>query len=305
MPRRANGPGANEVAVNQMSEPSDPLSPGKGIPTPASRENFSTDFRRFFLRGLAALMPTLITLWLLLKVWEFLWQSIGVYIILGLKRLLAASEHFGTSPNWVNHGSEQLADPRNGPWNVQLLGVVLAVILVYLVGLFAGNFLGRTAWRLAERAVMRVPLIRAIYPAVKQVTDFVLADKTNQFAGSRVVAVEPHAKGIWSIGLITGSGLKQLSESVGQDMITVFVPSSPTAFSGYVLVVPRESVVELPFTVEQALRLLVSGGVIDPETLALRPNNRGGADKPNDPSRGAVLPISSSTPPRELPRAAG
>jgi uncharacterized membrane protein len=250
-------------------------------------------------------MPTLITLWLLLKVWEFLWQSIGVYIILGLNRLLAASEHFGTSPNWVNHGSHQLTDPRNGPWSVQLFGVLLAVILVYLVGLFAGNFLGRTAWHLAERAVMRVPLIRAIYPAVKQVTDFVLADKTNQFAGSRVVAVEPHAKGIWSIGLITGSGLKQLSESVGQNMITVFVPSSPTAFSGSVLVVPRESVVELPLTVEQALRLLVSGGVIDPETLGVRPSKGGGLELPDDPSRGAVLPITAATPSRDLPRAAG
>lgn len=291
--------------MNQMSEPSDPTSPGKGIPTPASRDNFSSDFRRFFLRGLAALMPTLITLWLLLKVWEFLWQSIGVYIILGLQRLLAASEHFGTSPNWVNHGSERLADPRNGPWSIQLLGVLLAVILVYLVGLFAGNFLGRTAWHLAERAVMRVPLIRAIYPAVKQVTDFVLADKRHQFEGSRVVAVEPHAKGIWSIGLITGSGLKQLSESVGQNMITVFVPSSPTAFSGYVLVVPKESVVELPLSVEQAMRLLVSGGVIDPESLGARPGARPGAAGARDPSRGQPLPIGSADPQRQLPRAAG
>ena len=273
-------------------------------PVQNSRENFSTDFRRFFLRGLAALMPTLITLWLLLKVWEFLWQSIGVYIILSINRFLAASEHFGTSPDRVNHLNERLADPRNGPWYVQLLGVVLAVILVYLFGLFAGNFIGRTAWRLTERAVMRVPLIRAIYPAVKQVTDFVLADKSNQFAGSRVVAVEPHAKGIWSIALITGSGLKQLSESVGQDMITVFVPSSPTAFSGYVLVVPRDSVVELPFTVEQALRLLVSGGVIDPATLVSKSPGRA----PTDPAAAGdlpTLPMSSGLPPHELPRAAG
>lgn len=258
--------------MNQTPHSSEPRPPTAGPRAAgvgaAARETFSTDFRRFFVRGLATLMPTLVTLWLLLKVWEFLWQSIGVYLIIGLKRLLAASEHLGTSPDLLSQSSQFVRDPRNGPWYVQLFGVVLAVVLVYLVGLFAGNFLGRTAWRLAERAVMRVPLIRAIYPAVKQVTDFLLADKASQFAGTRVVAVEPHAKGIWSIGLVTGSGLRPLSESLGQEMITVFVPSSPTAFSGYVLVVPRASVIELPLTVEQAMRLLVSGGVLDPAALA-------------------------------------
>jgi uncharacterized membrane protein len=111
---------------------------------------------------------------------------------------------------------------------------------------------------------MKIPIVRAIYPAVKQVTDFVIADKSSQFQGSRVVAVQPHEKGIWSIGLITGPGLQPLTDATGEDMVTVFVPSSPTAFSGYVLVVPRPSVVELPLSVEEAMRLLVSGGVLMP-----------------------------------------
>ena len=79
-----------------------------------------------------------------------------------------------------------------------------------------------------------------------------------------MVACQPHEKGIWSIGLITGPGLKAISDSTGEDMVTVFVPSSPTAFSGYVLVVPRQHVIELPMTVEEAMRLLISGGVIAP-----------------------------------------
>ncbi len=236
-------------------------------PPDFSHDNFSQDFRRFFLRGLAALMPTLITLWLLLKVWEFLWGSLGFYIIIGLRRLAATTARLSNAPNWVTHRPELAVGSTEIAWYVQVTGVALAVLVVYLVGLLAGNLIGRTAWRLAERAVLRVPLIRAIYPAVKQVTDFLLAEKGSQFASARVVAVEPHAKGIWSIGLVTGSGLRPLNESLGADMITVFVPSSPTAFSGYVLVVPRESVVELPLTVEQAMRMLVSGGVIDPETV--------------------------------------
>jgi uncharacterized membrane protein len=152
---------------------------------------------------------------------------------------------------------------------------------------------------------MRIPLIRAIYPAVKQVTDFVLADKKNQFAGSRVVAVEPHAKGIWSIGLVTGAGIRRLSDALGTDMVTVFIPSSPTAFSGYVLVVPRESVVELPLTVEQAMRLLLSGGVIDPATV---PHRRASDREPQPlPQPESLMPnvsiAASDSPPRQLPRA--
>jgi uncharacterized membrane protein len=149
-------------------------------------------------------------------------------------------------------------------WAQETLGVVLAIILVYFVGLLVGNFLGRTAWRILETAVMRIPLIRAIYPAVKQVTDFVLGDRKSQLQASRVVAVRPHSDEIWSIGLVTGAGIKSLTDAVGAEMVTVFIPSSPTSFSGYVLVVPRDRVVELPMSVEEAMRLLVTGGVSGP-----------------------------------------
>src|SRR5439155_8321291 len=115
------------------------------------------------------------------------------YLVIGMRRLATATAPLSDTAAKVAQSPEFTADPHNIPWYVQLGGVVLAVILVYLLGLFAGHFLGRAAWRLAERAVMRVPLIRAIYPAVKQVTDFILADKSHQFVGSRVVAVEPHA----------------------------------------------------------------------------------------------------------------
>lgn len=234
---------------------------------PARRSHFGEDFRRFFLRGLAALMPTLITLWLLIKVWDFLWDSLGQYIIwfisivwLNLVKWKVVHPIEPADIRWFFWVGDE---PR---WTTRLLGVMLAVILVYIVGLLVGNLIGRTLWKLGENGLFRIPLIRAIYPAVKQVTDFVLADKKSQFTASRVVAVEPHANGIWSIGLVTGRGVRVLGASVApeREMVTVFVPSSPTAFSGYVLVVPRESVVDLPLSVEQAMRLLVSGGVIDP-----------------------------------------
>jgi uncharacterized membrane protein len=253
------------------SDPSPPPAENRrpGARRPQRRTNFSDDFRRFFLRGLSALLPTLITLWLFIWMWNFLWENIGQHIISSIVwgwNTLIDHELLPFQPRvytrnywWMGQGLPL--------WAVQLIGVVLAVVLIYLVGLLVGNLIGRTIWRLSERAVMRIPLVRAIYPAVKQVTDFVLAEPSAAFEGSKVVAVQPHAGGIWSIGLVTGSGLKSLSDAVGGEMVTVFIPSSPTAFSGYVVVVPRDAVVELPLKVEEAMRLLVSGGVITPGSV--------------------------------------
>ncbi len=185
------------------------------------RVSFGEDFRRFFLRGLAAVLPTLITLLLLIKLWEILWEYLGQHII-WLIKLASARIHGAGGIGYVKWTWDQ-----NVPqWVQELLGVMLAIILVYFVGLIVGNFLGRTLWRLLETAVMRVPLIRAIYPAVKQVTDFVLADRRSQLQASRVVAVRPHSDEIWSIGLVTGAGIKSLTDAVGTEMVTVFIPSA-------------------------------------------------------------------------------
>lgn len=211
------------------------------------------EFKQFFLRGLAALLPTLITLWLLLWAWNFLWESLGVQLIGAIKWLWPESllaSHLGAE--------------ANPDFLTKLAGVVLSVMLVYMVGFFVGNLIGRTFWKLGETLVMKIPIVRAIYPAVKQVTDFLLADRQQQFRGSRVVAIQPHEKGIWSIGLVTGEGLKSMDSAAGSEMVMVFCPNSPAAFSGYMLVVPRAELVELPISVEEAMRLLVSGGVIIP-----------------------------------------
>ena len=260
-----------------------PASAPSIIPRPRRRPSFGEDFRRFFVSGMAALLPTLITLWLLVKLWDFLWESLGRHIIFAIREI------------WYQLGARGIvqyepAAAIQRAWSsdslgVRIVGVLLAVVLVYTVGVLIGNFIGRTFYRLAESTVLRIPLVRAVYPAVKQVTDFILSNRrAERFASSHVVAVQPHAQGIWSIGLITGGSLKPLAEATGEDLVTVFVPSTPTAFTGYVLVVPRRSVVELPLTVEEAMRMLVSGGVIVPGT---------------DPSK---APIVASAP--ELPLAA-
>lgn len=210
------------------------------------------------MRGLAALLPTLITLLVLLYIWNALWEYLGRHLIFIIKSIWFALSSDETP---AGHIGRVWAEDK---FTTRLVGVLLAIVAVYIVGLLVGNLIGRTAWKIGEVIAMKIPVIRAIYPAVKQVTDFVLQERKPQFQFSRVVAVQPHEKGIWSIGLVTGEGLRPLAEATGEEMVTVFVPSSPTAFSGYVLVVPRESVIELPMSVEEAMRLLISGGVIAP-----------------------------------------
>ena len=272
-------PASNGASVNSPDPGPSPASFGpraaKGGRAPSRRikMGFSEDFRRFFLRGLSALLPTLITMWLLIWVWSFLWDNLGQHIISAIILVWSFLAQRGLMEfqPLVYMRRYWLSGDVMPTWVVQLIGVGLAVLLIYIVGLLVGNLIGRTIWRLAEMAVMRIPLIRAIYPAVKQVTDFLLAERKTQFEGSRVVAVQRDARNVWSIGLVTGGGVRPLSEAVGQDMVTVFIPSTPTSFSGYVVVVPRDTLVELPLKVEEAMRLLVSGGVITPDAAHALP----------------------------------
>ena len=218
----------------------------------------------FFLRGLKTLLPTLITLYLVVWAWDFLWEQVGQHLIWLIQNL--QYQFAGSTAQWGAVRRFWTNDRGDFTWWAQLFGVSMAVMMVYVVGLLVGNLIGRTFWKLGESLVMKLPVVRAIYPAVKQVTDFVLQERTT-LQGSRVVACRPHANEIWSIGLVTGTGLKTLSDLIGDELVSVFIPSSPTAFTGYVVMVPRSAVVELPLKVEEAMRLLISGGVLTPGAL--------------------------------------
>lgn len=222
----------------------------------------------FFVRGLKTLLPTLITLYLVIWVWEFLWFNVGRHLIWLLQNL--QYQLAGPEAQWGAVRRVWMTERGEWEWWAQIVGVALAVLIVYLVGLLVGNLIGRTFWTIGESLALRIPIIRAIYPAAKQITDFVLYERSAARDDRRVVACRPHANGVWSIGLVTGAGMAALESVSGEELLTVFVPSSPTAFSGYVVVVPRSEVVELPLKVEEALKILVSGGVLAPEPSKLQ-----------------------------------
>ena len=156
-------------------------------------------------------------------------------------------------------------------WNdnalpLNVIGLVVAIILIYMVGAVLGSFIGRRIYARGEELFSKVPLIKQVYPSVKQVTDFLVspAGEADKMRFSRVVAVEYPRKGLWSVGLVTGSTMRMIQDRTGKSSLTVFVPSSPTPFTGYVITVPKEDTIDLPVTVEEAIRFAVSAGVIVP-----------------------------------------
>jgi uncharacterized membrane protein len=146
----------------------------------------------------------------------------------------------------------------------QITGFVVAFLVVIFVGAFLASVIGRAIWRMFEHAMMKAPLLRVIYPYIKQVTDFFLASKKISF--NKVVAVEFPRKGIWSVGMVTGSGIRKLAPE-GTELLTVFIPTAPSPINSFLIIVPKSEVIELDISVEEAMRFIISGGVIGPEDI--------------------------------------
>lgn len=230
---------------------------------------FWTDFRRFFLRGMAAVLPTLLTVTIIVYLFNFVQGNIGKPINQGVI--------FIVSRIWPERTFDQWHAWWYGRIYLSYAGFIVAIIGVYFFGRFVGSLVGRAAWKLIEKTLTRTPLIKQIYPNVKQVTDFFFSDRKVQF--SRVVAVEYPRKGVWSLGLLTGTGMRSIAEPTRSDLVTVFIPSSPTPVTGYTITIRRDEVIDLPLTIDEALRFTVSGGMVVPPGQMLPGRNGSAPDR--------------------------
>lgn len=142
-------------------------------------------------------------------------------------------------------------------------GVILSLALLFLTGLIATNFLGQSLVRWGESLLSRIPLVRTIYNAVKQVLSAVLS--TNSAAFRKVLLIEYPRKGLWSIAFQTGTGNLEINEKTKQDMISVFIPTTPNPTSGFIMLIPKQEAIELDMSVDAALKFTISLGVMQPE----------------------------------------
>ena len=260
--------------------------------------NLTKRLKSYFLHGLAVLLPTILTIWLFVFGYSFIQENIGKHLNRGLVHLIAVATHEdveisdGEIKAYLRETREELKenpeeleihakreeirrDVRiwkrkstlaktwvDGPGSI--VGFLIAVVGVCVLGALLASYVGRSLWRMAENFIMSTPLLRRVYPYVKQVTDFLLTNEEQKKLFSRVVAVEYPRKGIWSIGLVTGSGLEKVVNHVKREFVTVLIPTSPTPFTGFVITVPKKQTIDLDMTIEEALRFIVSGGVITP-----------------------------------------
>ena len=142
------------------------------------------------------------------------------------------------------------------------LGVVLTTIIVLVTGVVVTNLFGMQLYTIGERILERIPLVRSIYAAVKQVTESMFSSGKSF---RKVVLVEYPRPGMWSLAFQTGSGAEEIRSKTGRNITNVFIPTTPNPTSGFFLMVPQEDVIELDMSVDDGLKLLLSVGVVVPE----------------------------------------
>ncbi|MFN8177422.1 MAG: DUF502 domain-containing protein [bacterium] len=220
--------------------------------------------RRYFLAGILALAPVTITAWVLWKIFR--------YVDSWLRPLI---EHYTGFP-------------------IPGLGFVSTILLVLLVGVFAQNIVGREMLGALGRVLRRVPLASSIYDAVKEIGDAFIGTKKSLI--KRVVLFPWPSPGIWAMGFETGRVSSGLIPGSTREYSAVFYPTTPNPATGHIYFVPTDELIELDITVEEALRLAISGGAVIPGGLAPRGAPTGPAAGRPESTRAAGRPESTGAP---------
>ena len=203
----------------------------------------SMRFRRYFFSGLAALFPVVVTLYLLLVVFKFADGLLGRYI----NQFLA--ETYG--------------------YQIPGLGLVMTLILILTAGAVSSHVIGHWMFHRVELWFGRLPVVRRIYPSVKQFTQFLFppTDGGRAAALQRVVLVQYPRPGLYCIAFVTNE-TQTTANGVPQSLLTLLLPNPPSPFTGPLIFAPKEEVVPLTMTVEEAVKFIVSGGVVAPPVQA-------------------------------------
>lgn len=194
-------------------------------------KRLTTSLKNYFLTGLLVILPIFITVYVVL------------FLIRGMDVVL------------------KLIPAKYVP-EIPGLGFILAVILISAVGLLTRNFAGRKVVQLGEKMVDRIPLVRIIYSGVKQLLEAFFVQKTAAFR--RVALLEYPRRGVYVIGFITGESRGEVQRKTDKNMINVFVPTTPNPTSGFYVLIPEDELVALDMTIEDAFKLIISGGIFTP-----------------------------------------
>jgi uncharacterized membrane protein len=146
------------------------------------------------------------------------------------------------------------------------LGIVISAMVIFVTGFFLTNFVGRRLILIWEKLLDRIPLVRSIYSSVKQVTHTILSSDVDTF--NEVLLIEYPRKGVWTLCFKTSDSPESFDKVTGENLVTVFVPTTPNPTSGFILFVPKSEVIKIDIDVEDALKLVMSLGVVTPDSQA-------------------------------------
>ncbi|HVT63220.1 MAG TPA: DUF502 domain-containing protein [Legionellaceae bacterium] len=191
--------------------------------------------RSYLLAGLVVWLPILLTIWILSFIIELLDHSIAL-----LPATYQPARVFGI--------------------NIPGLGVIFSLVILLFTGLVATNFLGQRLMRWSELFLDKIPLVRSIYNTSKQMIQAVFS--TNSQAFRKVVMVEYPRKGLWTLAFQTGTTSPELTKDLNTNMISIFVPTTPNPTAGFLLMVSKSEIKEISMTVEDALKYIISLGVM-------------------------------------------
>lgn len=151
-------------------------------------------------------------------------------------------------------------------WGVPGVGLVIIVLGLTLIGALTAGWVGRSLVRASEEVVSQMPVIRGVYSATKQIFETVLAQKSNAFR--EVVLIEYPRRGVWTLGFLSGSTSGEVQHVAQDEMVNVFVPTTPNPTSGFLLFLPRRDIRRLDMSIEDGIKMVVSGGIITPPWTA-------------------------------------
>lgn len=225
-------------------------------PAPGKKLRRFSGLRASFLTGIVVIAPVGLTVWLIWSligwvdgfVLPFVPQSYQPEYL--VNRLILGHE-WPTDPGWVTI-------------NIRGLGVIVFLLFTLFVGWVAKGLIGRSLISWAESLVDRMPIVRSIYNGVKQIAETVFAQSERSF--EKACLIQYPRRGIWAIGFISTTTKGEVLERSGHsgDMVSVFVPTTPNPTSGFLLFFPREDVVELDMSIEDAAKLVISAGLVYP-----------------------------------------
>jgi uncharacterized membrane protein len=201
--------------------------------------------RNYFLTGLVVVGPVSITLY---TAWYFI----------------------NIVDNWVKPYIPRVYNPDTYlPFPIPGVGLLFAIVGLTLIGALAANLLGRSLISAGELMLGRMPIVRNVYQGLKQIFQSVVTASTPNQSFQKVALMEFPSKGIWSLVFVTGEAAEQIAnEFPGRDLISVFMPTGMIPPSGFVCFVPRESVLPVKMSVEDAAKIIISAGMVNPETQA-------------------------------------